>query len=301
MAVSRNGVLVYASTTAVPGDMVLVSRGREEQILRTPKHSAANPRMSPTGQRLVYEEIGNGLWVWDAERPTPARLAGGDSAAQFPIFTRDGREVIFRTSAGLFRQPLDGGAKPVQIAGSETSEFPTGTTLNDAELLFTKVTAATSGDIYAIPLGGGTPRPVVNTKAYEGGAEISPDGKWMVYVSNENDGVNEIFVTPYPSLKGRAQVSSGGGIQPTWNPKSLEILYRNGDKMMSVRLKPTPAGPNPDAPREVFSQRYAFGNGNTIRNFSMTSDGEHFVLVKQQSGASLNVVLNWFETFKRGK
>jgi hypothetical protein len=69
-------------------------------------------------------------------------------------------------------------------------------------------------------------------------------------------------------------------------------------EMMSVRLTDTPAGPGLTPPVELFSGRYAFGGGTTIPNFSVTSDRERFILVKE-SGASLNVVLNWFEELKR--
>jgi Tol biopolymer transport system component len=300
MTVSDAGVLVYVSTTAVQSEIVSrsVSRTREEQILLGNQREVSNPRMSPIGQRLLFEEFLNGLWVWDPERPMPARIAAGNMSAQCPIFTRDGREVIFHLPGGLFRQPLEGGARPVQIAGSDADDWPTGTTANDAEVLYTKIAATTSGDICALPLAGGKPRVLVSTPAYEGGAQISPDGRWMVYVSNEVDDVNEIFLKEYRSLERRWQVSAGGGTQPVWNPmwnpKGGEILYRSGDKMMSVRLTVTPTGPVRDSPVPVFSGRYAFGGGFTIPNFGMTHDGQRVILVKR-SGADLNVVLNWFE------
>ncbi len=86
------------------------------------------------------------------------------------------------------------------------------------------------------------------------------------------------------------------------NPKSFELFFVNGDKMMSrASSRSRRRGLDPAPPVPVFAGRYAFGNGNTLRTFSMMNDGEHFVLVKQQSGASLNVVLNWFETLKKVK
>jgi len=304
MAVSETGVLAYVSTTSVQSEIVSVSRRTgEEQILLSNQRPAANPQLSRDGRQLLLEEIGAGLRVWDLERRTPTRLAEGSPQASFPVFARDRRDVIFRGSSGLFRQPIDGSTKPVQIAGSDANEYPTGMTPHDADVLFTKITATTSGDIYALPLAGGKERALVSTAAYEGGAQISPDGKWMVYVSNELGGGYEIFLQPYPpALDQRQKVSLAGGIHPVWNPvwnpKGGEIFYRSGDKMMSVRLTVTPAGATLTTPVELFSGRYAFGNGNTMANFSVTRDGERFILVKQ-SGANLNVVLNWFEELKR--
>jgi Tol biopolymer transport system component len=298
MAVSETGVLVYVATTAVQSEIVSVSRTGEERTVLSNQRPASSPRLSLDGRRLLLEEIGAGLRVWDLERRTPTRLAEGSPQASFPIFARDGRDVVFRASSGLFRQPLDGSAKPVQIAGSDVNEYPNSLTPNGADVLITKIIPTTSGDIYALPLAGGQERALVSTAAYEGGAQLSPDGKWMVYVSNELGGGYEIFLQPYPALNDRKKVSSAVGIHPVWNPKGGEIFYRSGDKMMSVRLTVTPAGATLTSPVELFSGRYAFGNGNTNANFSVTGDGERFILVKE-SGASLNVVLNWFEELKR--
>ncbi len=298
MAVSDSGTLAYASGTTAEGELVSVSRKGEERTLLHTQRPALNPRLSPDGRRLVFEELGGGLWVQDLDRATLAPLTDRATSASFPIFSRDGREVVFRTPNGMFRQPLDGNAKPEHIAGTAASEFPTGFTLDGKELIYTKLTATTSGDVYTIPLEGGKPRALLSTGAYEGGAQLSPDGRWMAYVSNEL-GNSEIFLQPYPALNQRIQVSSGGGIHPVWNPKGGEILYRSGDRIMSVRVTASPSGPVLTAPAAVISGRYAFGGGLTIPNFSVSSDGAHFILVKEQSGASLNVVLNWFEELKK--
>jgi Tol biopolymer transport system component len=303
MTLSDTGVLAYVSTSTVQSEIVSMSRTREEKILLSNLRPAANPRLSTDGRWLVLDEVGAGLRVWDLENRTSTGLAEGWTF--YPIFARGGKDVIFGLSSGLFRQPRDGSARPVQIAGSDARESPTGLTPDGADVLFGKITDTTSADIYALPLAGGKERALVSTAAYEGGAQISPDENWMVYVSNElggGFGGFEIFVLRYPALDivHRRKVSSGGGTQPVWNPKGGELFYRNGNRMMSVRLTGTPERPDFTLPEELFSGFYAFGGANTIPNYSMTKDGDHFILVKQ-SGASVNVVLNWFETLKRLK
>ena len=308
MALSGTGVLAYVSTSTVRSEIVSMSRTHEEKILLSNLRPVANPRLWDE-RWLLLDELGAGLRVWDLKNKNqaPARLAEGWTF--FPLFARDGQDVIFGMSNGLFKQPRDGSARPVQIAGSDAHESPSGLTPQDADVLFTKVADTSSGDIYALPIAGGKERALVATAAYEGGAQISPDGKWMAYISNELGGGFvgfEVFVLPYPALDvpHRLKVSSAGGTQPLWNPnrnlKDPEIVYRKGDKMMSVRLTLTPDGPKPTTPTELFSGFYAFGGGNTIANYSMAKDGDHFILAKQ-SGAALNVVLNWFETLKRVK
>ena len=152
----------------------------------------------------------------------------------------------------------------------------------------------------ALPLTGGKPRVLLSTAAYEGGAQLSPDGKWLLYVSNELGG-SEVFVQPYPAMNHRVQVSSGDGRQPIWNPKGGEIFYRSANRMMAVRLTTTPAGAQLTSPVPLFSGRYAFGGGLTIPNFSISRDGNQFILVKEQAGAHLNVVFNWFNDLARVK
>jgi Tol biopolymer transport system component len=193
---------------------------------------------------------------------------------------------------------VDGGGKAAAIEGSADSEFPSAITPDGKDLLYTKITATTAGDLYVLPVTGGKPRVLLATPAYEGGAEVSPDGRWIVYVSNER-GTSEIYLQSYPAMDRRIiQVSTNGGIHPRWNPKGGEIFYRNGERMMSVRMT-DPAGPSLSEPVALFSGRYAFGGGLTIPNYSVTADGNHFILVKERSGATLNVVVNWLAGIER--
>jgi Tol biopolymer transport system component len=246
----------------------------------------------------MFDEIGGGLWLYDLDRRSTTRLTDGSRLAAYAIFTRDGREAVFRSPTGIFRQPLEGSATPVLISGTEPSEFPSGLSPDGTEVFYTKISTGSAGDIRAISLAGGKPRVLMSTPAYEGGAQVSPDGKWMVYVSNEL-GEFEVFLQPYPALNRRIQVSSSGGVHAAWNPRGGEIFYRSTDKLMSVRMVTTAAGPVLSPPSVLLSGRYAFGGGFTTPNYTVSADGDTFILVKEQSGAILNIVLNWFEELKR--
>jgi hypothetical protein len=90
-------------------------------------------------------------------------------------------------------------------------------------------------------------------------------------------------------------VSAGGGIHPAWNPKGGEIFYRRGEDMMSVTVSFASSGSTLTAPEKLFTGRYGFGGGLTIPNYSVSADGKQFFMIKEQSRAILNVVLNWFD------
>ena len=127
----------------------------------------------------------------------------------------------------------------------------------------------------------GVIRPLLNTSAYEGGARLSPDGRWLVYISNES-GQNEVYLRPFPALDRRWTISTQGGTQALWNPNGKEIFYRNGDKMMAVEVTTTPEV-KLSAPRVLFEKRYAFGAGITMANYDVTRDGQRFIMVKDES------------------
>src|SRR5262249_45929511 len=86
------------------------------------------------------------------------------------------------------------------------------------------------------------PKPLLVTPAFEGGAQLSPDGRWMVYQSNES-GQPEIYVRRYPALDRAWQVSEGGGVQPRWSSTGREIYYRGGHYMMAATFDASGAEP----------------------------------------------------------
>jgi Tol biopolymer transport system component len=287
MTVSATGTMVYSAASATQSELVSVSRQGSEQVLLRMDRPAGNPRISPDGHRVLTEGIGLGLWLFDPERRIESRMTDRALMASFPIFGPGGRDVIYRSTAALLRQPLDGSTRSTPIPGSGPNQMPTSVTPDGAKVLYIYIDPVTSGDVYEIPIEGGTPRAVVKTNAYEGGAQVSPDGKWIVYVSNEL-GPNDR----------RVQVSSTGGIHPAWNPTGGEIFYRRGDDMMSVRVTFGAAGPVLAPPTKLFTGRYSFGGGLTMANYSVTPDGNNFLMIKDQPRAILNVVLNWLDEVK---
>ena len=153
------------------------------------------------------------------------------------------------------------------------------------------------GDVLTLPLSNpAATTPILKTAAYEGGARLSPDGKWMTYISNES---GKTKCTCALILVQSAQVSTQGGIQAVWNPNGKEIFYRNADKMMVVEVSM-----NPDVvlsrPHGLFDPRYAFGAGITIANYDVARDGQPFAMIKDEATAGrLHIVVNWLSDLTR--
>jgi eukaryotic-like serine/threonine-protein kinase len=120
-------------------------------------------------------------------------------------------------------------------------------------------------------------------------------------VSDES-GRWEVYVQPYPGPGGKWQISTEGGMEPTWNPNGRELFYRIGDKMMAVDITTEPnfkAG----KPRALFERHYE-PTPATGPNYDVSPDGQRFLVLKpseQETAAptQINVVLNWSEELKR--
>jgi serine/threonine-protein kinase len=242
----------------------------------------------------VFVEAG-GLWIQDLARATFTRMVSGDDVlTPFPIWAPDGRRVVYRAPSGLRVQDVDGSDQGQLVAGTSQFDYPGSMTPDGETLVFMRSAQDTSFDLYAVSLRDpGTVLPILNTPAYEGGARVSPDGRWLIYISNES-GRNEVYLRPFPGPGRRWQISTEGGTQAVWNPSGKEIFYRNDNKMMVVGVSTAPEV-TLSPPRLLFEQRYAFGGGITIANYDVARDGQRFVMVKDESTAGrLNVVLNWF-------
>jgi Tol biopolymer transport system component len=290
--VSTSGTVMYSPTTAF-STLVWVSRNGEERPLNPERRSYANPRVSPDGTRLIVQA--GDLWMQDLDRGTFSRLTTGEILTNgFPIWLPDGR-VMYRSPNGIRLQRTSGPNDRAEVVPGTTDLDYAGAVGPDSDtLLFQRSTEVTAFDLHTLSLRDPSKRRTLrNSSAYESGARLSPDGRWMTYVSNESTR-NEIYLTSFPGPGDRLQVSTEGGTQAAWNPTGKEIFYRADDKMMVVEVSTSPAL-RLSAPKVLFEARYAYGAGITIPNYDVSRDGQRFVMVKPESGAGrLNVVLNWF-------
>jgi dipeptidyl aminopeptidase/acylaminoacyl peptidase len=142
-------------------------------------------------------------------------------------------------------------------------------------------------------------RPLIESAFNKAEAQVSPDGRWLAYASNES-GRQEVYVQPFPSLGGKWQVSTTGGAEPRWSRDGRQLVYSNGNKMMSVEVE-TKSGFAAGSPRLLFDQPYAHGGPGSY--YDMAPDGQHFVMLKVDETKStqfeLRVVLNWGEEVTR--
>ena len=146
------------------------------------------------------------------------------------------------------------------------------------------------------------PEPFLQSQSDESAPEFSPEGRLLAYVSNES-GRNEVYVVAFPGPGGKRQISTGGGTSPRWTRNGRELFYRNGNKMMAVAISLQPTF-KASTPRVLFEGEYEeAGRPDGPRNYDVTPDGQHFVMIKPYEGPStpsqLIVALEWFDDLSR--
>ena len=129
--------------------------------------------------------------------------------------------------------------------------------------------------------------PLLHTAAAESNAEISPDGHWLAYESNES-GQNEIYVRPFPKVdEGRVLISTAGGTRPAWARNGREVFYLDaGGLLTSVPILVTGSIVKAGTPTKLLSTRYVAGAttiGNDLRAYDVSPDGQRFLMIKDNA------------------
>jgi Tol biopolymer transport system component len=323
-AVSNEGTLVYVPRDAVAGigqrTLVWVDRQGREAPIKAPPRAYVYPRLSPDGTRiaLMVADQEHDIWVWDLVREKPlTRLTFGPAFEVGVAWTPNGQSVIFSSGAlpglgpsNLFRRAADGTGPVEQLTQDTAAIGPFAVTPDGTGLIFSQRppaggTAGDLSDLMLLPLiGDRRPKPLVPTASTEAFGEVSPDGHWLAYQSNES-GQFEIWVTPFPNVTtGKWQVSTGGGRQPLWARTGQELFYESMGAMM--RVSPTSrstfaAGP----PSKLFDATSFFIPEVPGRVYDITPDGRRFLMTKASRAADASlpsarfvVVQHWFEELK---
>jgi serine/threonine-protein kinase len=314
-AVSTDGTLAY-----LPGGparraqrLVWVDRAGRAEPLPLPDREYHGVAIAPDGRQVIvqFEDGQVGLWLYDFARQTltPFRTSGGSSQA--PVWTRDGKHVIYRGTRTGFRnlywKAADGTGEEVRLTTkADVIQTPSSVSPDDRWLVFNEEgnaradtqtwmlplpsEHAPTNSASAEPVGARTPVLLMEGRA----AQISPDGKWIAYQSHES-GRHEIYLQPFPGPGPRQQVSTGGGQYARWSRDGTELFFTTPDKLMAVDITTRPELAI-SAPRVVFEGRYR-GSVNANTSYDVSADGRRFLRVQQvqpdRAVTHIDIVLNW--------
>jgi Tol biopolymer transport system component len=312
-AVSANGTLAYSSGgSAAATTAWWVGRDGAAAPMDTtwkPDGNVGTVALAPDGRSLavtLIRGVTSDIWVKQLPSGPFSRVTFGDTVHMRAAWTGDGRSLVYindlGSGAGLpMMTRADGTGAPQGMLQSKFQFAQAVPTPDGKWLLLRRSFAETGGgDLYAVKTGDTTLVPLLTTGAREMSPSISPDGRWLAYVSNES-GQDEVYVRPFPDVaSAKWQVSVSGGTMPVWARNGRELFYLNGKgEMTSLALVPGP-GFSVGQPKVLFSAS-PFVIGNNAGVYDVSPDGRRFVMVRPATGAGeseLVVVQNWFEELR---
>ena len=313
-SVARDGSLVYALGSG-GGRNQLVTVNRAGEVIGSigqPQPGMIWPSVSPDGTKVLVsalESDNRDVWLHDVERGTRTRMSFGNEADWKAVWMNDGKDVVYTNGSAQsnrsYLRPADGSAEPVLLVEGYHPCFLPG----EDVMVFNHFDSGQGDGIFIRSLDpDGEVRTFLQTDANEAGPDLSPDGKYIVYMSNESGG-NEIYLISFPSGEGKWQVSTAGGAWPCWSRTGDEILYREGvgagARIMSVAVERSPAI-QLGSPVELFSGSDAndLAMGSGMRAFDVTPDPEILVMIQyvgegRESDTRLVYSENWFEDYHK--
>ena len=316
--VSRTGTLVYTPTGAVSStpitSLVWVDRTGHEEPIGAPLRAYGPARLSPDGTRVAvgFPEEGNTeIWIWDLATEKLTRLTFSPGMDGLPTWTPDSRRIIFMSdrtgTLNLYSQAADGSGTVDRLTTSKYRQWPSSIT-SDGTRLFGFEDRAPKVEVVLLHmpnhLAGERAAPGTAERLFPGSrAEISPDGRYLAYESDES-GRTQVHVRPFPQVNGgRWQISTRGGTRPAWSRNGRELFYID-ESMTLMRVPVQTSGPSlrSGTPAKVVDMNYA--EPNPSRHYDVSPDGQRFLMLKASAAdpnatpASMVAVLSWSEELK---
>jgi Tol biopolymer transport system component len=195
-------------------------------------------------------------------------------------------------SSGIYVKDVDGTGEETLIHRSDGSDLVAQSATPDGRFLAIAA-VTTQSDLLLLDLAGGRePSPLVVSEFDEGGAQFSPDGRWLAYYSDESEGY-QVYVLPFPGLDRKWRVSIDGGMEPRWRRDGRELLFATPDgKFMAAAVDGSGSSFEVADLAELFEMLHVPPAGF---DYDVTPDGERFLIAVVDAAAQrpIHLVLNW--------
>ena len=303
-AVAENGTLVYQSGQGGEVSPVWVDRsGRDVPVDTSLKGGFSSVSLSPDGSQIALArnaERGSQVWVKQLGTGAFSPISQEIQDADRPAWTPNGRSVAFLGTRDDHRRAWirrADGSDSARVTGGFGTEFDEIAFDRSGRYTLFRSEGSAVGTRYILLLENGrdsVPRPLVRSRYDNYAMSLSPDGRWLAYVSDES-GNAEVYVRPFPSVdSAKFAVSVGGGVEPLWRRDGGELFFRNprGD-MYAATIGPGRQFEH-GAPRFLFS-RPGMALQEFYRSYDVHPDGKRFLMLKTgiAEARDLSVILNW--------
>ena len=305
---AQNGTVIYNTEVgAAQSALTWIDRSGKELGRINDPAIMDNPTLSPDGTRValdISDEKANNVDIW-IESTTGAgnsRFTFDPAEEVVGVWSRDGKTLAYRSAAGttpsLTLKAATGLERErrryILPATSMDDVIPNSWSLDDQQILYTR--QVTSGEyLELLPVAGGEPTRFSTSKGSEANGQISPDGKWVAYASDES-GNWEIYVTSFPGAEGKWQVSRGGGTEPRWRGDGKEIFYIAPDGMLTAVPVNGESFFATGTPAPLFQIHGRAPISSTdVFTYDVTNDGKRFLVnryMKPEHVPPLTILLN---------
>jgi Tol biopolymer transport system component len=323
-SVSDNGTLAYGIGSGRGNELQLTWFDRTGKPVGTVGEPGnyVGLDMAPDDKRLVVHRhdvgVGGDLWVHDLVNNRTSRLTFDppqDNSS--PVFSPDGRHIAFASLRNdrfeIYTKPTDGSAVEEHVDVPHGMAGPKSWSPDGTILVYEANDPQTNSDVFLLPLSGKRkPEPVAASAFNERSPAVSPDGRWVVYASDET-GRPELYVKPFPAGSGKWQITSSGGVEAQWRGDSREIFYRDSVQLgalWAVDVFASARAFDVGEPRRLFERSWVVAGHRGalgLRQFAVTRDGQRFLVpanprVLEFSDAvsePIVVVTNWAATLRK--
>ncbi|MEE8218198.1 MAG: protein kinase, partial [Vicinamibacteria bacterium] len=303
VAVAADGTLAYLPAPVhAEAPLVWVDRSgqMERALTRRPRFGAfEDVRLSDDGRRVAFTDGQGQIWVLDLQSGT-STLVNEGVYSFYPLWTHGSSRITFSSDReglyGIDSTRVGYAEAPESLLRGDNPMRTVSWSASDSALLVREETPGRGMDILVYRDGDTGPEPLLSGPSNELGAVVSPDGRWVAYVSEES-GQDEVYVTSYPEPGRRVQVSNLGGREPAWSPRGGELFWREGGKLISVRYS---GGSTFEVTsrEELFEEN--FSRYRWHAQYDVHPDGKRFLMVQAPEGrGEIRIVQNWTAELER--
>ncbi|MEO6235875.1 MAG: protein kinase [Vicinamibacterales bacterium] len=302
-SVSQAGELVYQTGASAGTQLTWFDRaGKQVGSLGQPQ-AYRDVQLSPDARFAsvtVSSSTGTEVWLLDVGRNLPRRFTFGSGGAASAVWSPDGRFIVYaarRTGTyDIFRKVSGGGGSEELLLHDDKDKLPLGFASDGRTLLYRVPRGSAAGELWLLPIGGANqPRPFMPGNTSQVPAAVSPDGRWVAYVSEESSR-REVYVTSFPGANGKWQVSTGGGDNPIWRTDGKELFFSSEDRLMAVDIAVVGTQFDTAAPRALFDVRVPSSVLASRSTYAVSRDGQRFLVNTWDPRAALTpitLVVNW--------
>jgi len=316
-SVSAAGALVYRTgATVVRTQLAWFDRSGARLETVSDVADQMTVKLSPDGAHVVVSGLDaskntRDLWTVDIKRNLRTRFTFDAADEMSPVWSADGRDVFFASRRSgrldIYKKPASGeGTESEIFTDNQNNLYPSSVSRDGKNLLFFtgNAVSSTGNDIWVLPLtGDGKARPLVQTRFNDNYPDISPDGRWVAYTSNES-GRYEIYVTPFQGPGGKWQISQGGGTYPRWRGDSAEIFFQTPDgPLMAATVDGRGTAFVVGEVKRLFAPHIRVANfaGSNAQNYDVAPDGQRFLIALTEDASiepPITLVTNWTSAIK---